>query len=218
MRIAQRIRRDGFAFLDAYKPNLPTAKVAQILGHEIALPNVPDVQRLVPKPVVRSTPNSYSGNYGLGRFPLHTDLAHWARPPHYLLLRCVVGSPNVATHVLDGNALLDTIGQDDLWRALVRPRRPLNGRRELLRLLELVGARGLLRWDFLYIRPASDFGKAICDHVVDLLQVALPSSHYLTQPGDTLVIDNWRMLHGRSAITAPAENRLIERMYLGDVN
>lgn len=218
MRIAKRIKRDGYAFIEAYQPIWPTAKVAHDLGSETNLPDVPNVQRLVPKPLASATPNSYSGNYGLGQFPLHTDLAHWARPPRYLLLRCVVGSPAVATHVLDGQAVIDTIGRDDLWRALVLPRRPLNGRRALLRLLERVDDRGLLRWDTLFIRPASDFGKTICDAVVAFLRAASPTPYYLAQPGDTLVIDNWRVLHGRSAIAAAAENRLIERMYLGDLN
>jgi alpha-ketoglutarate-dependent taurine dioxygenase len=217
MRIANTIQRAGFAFLDQFKPSWPTTKVAAFLGRATALPNVPDVHHLVPKSVAAATPSSYSGNYGLGQFPLHTDLAHWARPPRYLLLRCVVGSPNVATQLLDGQSLIDTIGHDQLWRALVRPRRPLSGRRELLRLLEQGSDGALLRWDFLYIRPASEYSKAVYDGVVQFLRMASPEGHYLRQPGDTVIVDNWRMLHGRSSITANSQTRIIERMYLGDV-
>ncbi|MCK1658534.1 TauD/TfdA family dioxygenase [Bradyrhizobium sp. 151] len=36
----------------------------------------------------------------------------------------------------------------------------------------------------------------------------------LTSPGDTLVIDNWRMLHGRSAVAELCSDRIIERTYL----
>jgi len=37
----------------------------------------------------------------------------------------------------------------------------------------------------------------------------------LTSPGDTLVIDNWRMLHGRSAVPRDGLQRHVERAYLG---
>ncbi|TIW05266.1 MAG: TauD/TfdA family dioxygenase, partial [Mesorhizobium sp.] len=32
--------------------------------------------------------------------------------------------------------------------------------------------------------------------------------------GDTLIIDNWRMLHARSPIITGTEDRAIERIYL----
>ncbi|HAH95942.1 MAG TPA: hypothetical protein DCL69_03455, partial [Firmicutes bacterium] len=32
--------------------------------------------------------------------------------------------------------------------------------------------------------------------------------------GDTLVIDNWRMLHARSPVPAGREDRKIQRVYL----
>ena len=219
MEIAARIRRDGFAFIKEYRPNLSTLGVTRHLGNQIAFPDIPDVQRLVPKPLRESTPNSYSGNYGLGQFPLHTDLAHWARPPRYMLLRCVVGSPEVSTYVLNGKSILRAIGHEPLRRTLVRPRRPLNGQRQLLRLLDSAGnGCSLIRWDFLYIRPASDFSNTVYTEVVSWLRNATPEALSLVMPGDTLIIDNWRMLHGRSHITTHAQNRLVERMYLGDLH
>jgi alpha-ketoglutarate-dependent taurine dioxygenase len=39
----------------------------------------------------------------------------------------------------------------------------------------------------------------------------------LTSPGDTLWVDNWRMLHGRSAVTADQADRVIERAYFGEL-
>nr|WP_281066390.1 TauD/TfdA family dioxygenase [Xanthobacter flavus] len=37
----------------------------------------------------------------------------------------------------------------------------------------------------------------------------------LAHPGDTLIIDNWRMLHARSPIPPGREDRSIQRVYLG---
>jgi hypothetical protein len=39
----------------------------------------------------------------------------------------------------------------------------------------------------------------------------------LNEPGDTVLIDNWRMLHGRSQILAQGKVRHIERVYLSEV-
>ncbi len=36
----------------------------------------------------------------------------------------------------------------------------------------------------------------------------------LEQTGDTLVVDNWRMLHARSAVPMTQRNRKIHRAYL----
>jgi alpha-ketoglutarate-dependent taurine dioxygenase len=36
----------------------------------------------------------------------------------------------------------------------------------------------------------------------------------LARAGDTLLIDNWRMLHARSSIPLGREDRIIERVYL----
>jgi alpha-ketoglutarate-dependent taurine dioxygenase len=39
----------------------------------------------------------------------------------------------------------------------------------------------------------------------------------LLQPGDTLLIDNWRMLHGRSEVSTQSTSRIIDRVYLAEV-
>jgi len=36
----------------------------------------------------------------------------------------------------------------------------------------------------------------------------------LEKPGDTLVVDNWRMFHARSAVPTTQRNRNIHRAYL----
>jgi L-asparagine oxygenase len=78
------------------------------------------VHQLTPKRVEDAPANTYSGNYGLGPFPVHTDLAHWYVPPRYFLLRCVVGSDDVPTVLVDGARLIAKLGVSTLSRALMR--------------------------------------------------------------------------------------------------
>ncbi|WP_189666890.1 TauD/TfdA family dioxygenase [Pseudomonas amygdali] len=39
----------------------------------------------------------------------------------------------------------------------------------------------------------------------------------LCNPGDTLIVDNWRMLHGRSAVPTSAMRRQLERIYISEL-
>ena len=40
----------------------------------------------------------------------------------------------------------------------------------------------------------------------------------LQKSGDCLIINNWKMLHGRSEINKESLNRLYERIYLSELN
>src|SRR2546423_858394 len=88
------VRRLGHAFLPRWQTNASTEEVARSAGRlvnvEALLPGsgIPSVQVLHPRPQAEAPRNQYSGTFGLGEFPLHTDLAHWSRPPRYLMLRC----------------------------------------------------------------------------------------------------------------------------------
>lgn len=147
----------GFAVIRRFDGDSASIDAANRLGHVDIVEGLDPVQTLIPRPLDEAAPNTYSGNFGCSSLPLHTDLAHWARPPRYIALRCVRGAPNVATRVLDGRALIASIGADTLRMALVQPRRPMRNVRQLLRLLERFGDSScdLIRWDSLYLRPAS---------------------------------------------------------------
>src|SRR5881396_827254 len=96
--VAAALKRDGYWIAHRWHRDLTTKDLGVLVGAvldlESLLPGsgIPTVQTLRPRLVDESLTNQYSGRYGLGEFPLHTDLAHWARPPRYFLLRCRVGS------------------------------------------------------------------------------------------------------------------------------
>lgn len=114
-------------------------------------------------PQTTSTPNTYSGLFGVGQFPFHTDLAHWPEPPRYVLLRCIKGYEELPTLLADGKSLLRDITPDILGRAIVRPRRRVRGHSRLLRLLQSqTDGEALLRWDEVFLKPASTVGELAC--------------------------------------------------------
>jgi L-asparagine oxygenase len=64
---------------------------------------------LTPKANSEASPVSYSGLYGLGEFPMHTDMAHWRMPPRYLVLWAQAGSIDVKTPLLDSSKLIESL-------------------------------------------------------------------------------------------------------------
>ena len=202
----------GYVLLPEHLPGEMPEQVAAGFGEMITPWEGGLVQRLVPR--AGSTPNTYSGNFGLGPFPFHTDLAQWRVPPRYLMLRCVKGYRDVPTLLLDGRVLLQRLGTETLRRAVVRPRRPQAGEVRLLRLLQSEADESLLRWDTVYLRPASRIGEIAFADMARCIGDASPQPVVMVGHGDTLIIDNWRMLHARPPIPADRYDRCLERVYL----
>jgi L-asparagine oxygenase len=224
--VIQTLTNHGYAFVTCWQPDLSTQDVATKLG------NVLDISKLLPhsgisniqalKPREQSTElnNQYSGAYGLGHFPLHTDLAHWQRPPRYILLRCIIGSPAVATVVIPSIDLFSELDETTLKRAVVRPRKK-NISDELCVLPVVYSENDMVgvRWDSLFLVPMNEAAKRVNRFIASYSWDNKRLNYeYLSQPGDTLIIDNWRMLHGRSAVQQSEKDRLLERAYLSDIS
>jgi hypothetical protein len=206
------LMRCGYAFVQDYYPGTDTVAVA----HAVGQPLIPWEDRLVQELVPRASapPNTYSGIYGLGNFPFHTDLAHWRLPPRYLLLRCVAGYADIPTLLVDGEALIDSVTLDILMRAIFRPRRPRDGILSLLPICEPTDDGPRLRWDEVFLKPASKIGDIADLRIREWLGECESVSIALVGAGDTLLIDNWRMMHARSPIPPGCEGRKIDRIYL----
>lgn len=215
--LASTIASNGFVFLKRWHANLSSEEILTRTGRAQAFRNASPVHRLLPQ--TDATPNTYSGIYGLKDFPFHSDMAHWRTPPRYLMLRCIKGHESVVTSVADGHEIVSHVGDVQLARALVKPRRPLNGAIPLLSLYRpQCGERpSLLRWDEKFIIPASQMGERGMTLLRQALDEVTITSTSLCDQGDTLLIDNWRMLHGRSVVPSEHSDRIIERAYLGEI-
>lgn len=167
---------------------------------------------LTVNPVDAKPKNTYAGNYGFGKLPLHTDLAHWHIPPRYLMLRCVVPDPQVTTLLLHHREVFGKLPAIVVDRALFRPRRRLNGKMYLLRLRN----GGVFRWDQLFLTPENKEAFQVQSLMTSdnsgfkIMELALD------KPGMTVVIDNWNMLHGRSFVKNNSSPRCIERAYFSE--
>jgi hypothetical protein len=212
------IKERGFVFVPESNVGSKPMDAFSRIGNVSTLEGFAATQSLVPRNAVDAPPNTYSGNFGKSDFPLHTDLAHWAVPPRFLALRCTKGTPHVLTRIIDANVLIEAFGYIALRRTLVHPRRPLNGRKQLLRLLNSSsGGASIFRWDSLFLRSASVESENVFTRVLEFLKKARPHEIGLVNSGDTLIVDNWRMLHGRSSAPEGASERQMERAYLSTI-
>lgn len=223
--ITKNLRQFGYVLMPKWHPDQSTIDMARSIGSVIDvhafLPrsNIPTVQTLRPRRLSESTSNQYSGTYGLDDFPLHTDLAHWARPPRYLMLRCASASADVVTRLLSASAIVSLVGEETLRRAVVRPRRPPpNGKLCLLPLVFFTGNAAGYRWDSLFLVPMNNAAERVAGVMTanafgseDVLTLSL------TTPGDTLILDNWKLLHGRGSVRLSDMGRRIERVYFSEL-
>ena len=208
--LLHRLQTDGFVDLGQIDPSIPTVVVASefakfIGAAVIADPEALQVSLLGSKPI-----NTYGGNYGLRALPLHTDLAHWHRPPRYLMLRCVVGSPRVCTRVLHCRNLEPQIPRALMKRALFSPRRRLDGKMFLLHML----TNELFRWDELFLQPKNQPAVEALQRMLEAENGIEVANFVLDQPGHALLIDNWHALHGRSRVPESEAGRRLERVYM----
>lgn len=218
--IAEAIAMHGYALVRGHRPYLPSLDALSEFGQIDTVEGLHSVQTLVPHDLTEAPPNTYSGNFGVAEFPLHTDLAHWAVPPRFLALRCVHGSESVATRLLDGWVLTKQFRPDLLRTILVQPRRPMQNGKQLLQLLERIESSEhfRLRWDTVYLRPATSHSAELFANVFAFLSRTQPSEFVLLERGDTLIVDNWRCLHGRASAPDSARTRQIDRAYLRSIS
>lgn len=219
------LRTNGYAFLPELDPLRSSLEVAECIG------SIVDLQALYPGEGLKAVhslramkedeakPNTYSGMLGLREFPPHTDFANWAFPPRFLMLRCIVGFNHVFTRVIQSHALVSILGESISRRALFRPRRQVLGKPMTIipMCFSSMGTEGV-RWDPRFLRPLNQeakeaFSKASESINLQETMVEVP----LSAPGDTLLIDNWRCLHGRSEVGVRALGRHIERVLLDEV-
>jgi hypothetical protein len=157
-------------------------------------------------------PRSLSAQYGLNALPFHVELSYRTRPCRYLLLGCIdPGSPGTLTKLLDWRTL--GFSPKELHLLESAPILVRSGRRSFYSTI-LCYSRTLLRYDPGCLEAVDERGRAVLRLVEHRL--ALGSSRFHEwRRGDILIIDNWRILHGRGP-TQQGSGRRLARLLIND--
>jgi hypothetical protein len=75
----------------------------------------------------------------------------------------------------------------------------------------------VFRWEPIFLKPLNQEARALAKTMGNSEWNEAASKFLLKEPGDTLIVDNWRMLHGRGEVKPVNEGRQIERVYLSEV-
>lgn len=219
------LKKNGYLLLKSYKCEATTLEVASSLAKIVTVGDlVPEtgistVHKVIPKNKAETNAHSYSGIYGLGAFPFHTDLAHWSVPPRFIVLRCVEGDDSVATLILTPQHIQKLKKWLPLSKALFSPRRNIATHcAVILPMMFAVDGVNYIRWDKDFLNPVNESGRVVRDGIENALKNAdSPAAITLSSPGDTLILDNWRCIHSRTSVP-DGSKRVIERVYLeGDL-
>lgn len=167
------------------------------------------VEEVVPTAFDEALPRSLSASYGTGALPLHTDTAHRLRPARVIILGCVnVGMPISATRLLDSTSLRWSASEWQLLSSAVFLVR--TGRHSFY--------SSILNDDFEFVRfdpgcmePTDNRSEMALQLFSDRISSARCQTVDWLE-GRFLVLDNWRMLHGRSAASCKS-GRVLVRSY-----
>ena len=176
-------------------------------------PSGPLLDRLNPIEKSEAQPRTLSELYGRGAFPLHTDAAHHRAPPRLTVLRLATGTRKRRTLLLDWHQAYDD-ELHDLMRAgiwLVR-----SGRHRFYRpALDLpAGSQYRLRFDDGCMTPVTPRAHTAVAHMAELGRRREVRQVIWTK-GMIMVLDNWRILHGRGPYPEQAkEDWTLERILL----
>ena len=221
--VTEQLRSADYIFIKQFRVHHSTIDIAQSLGAVLDMPtmldrsDIPTVQLLKPQRELQAPRDGYSRAFGYGEFPFHTDLAHWVRPPPYFMLRCHKGSPSVSTQLLQFSDIECKLGSELIARALMRPRklRP-NGTNCLLPVKYKINDLYAFRWDSLFLIPMTQAAKRIGSNMSTTNWSRIHSLS-LVDPGDTLIVDNRRLLHSRTSVSPNDADRRIERVYFSEI-
>lgn len=184
--------------------------IAADLGQPIVAKNG-IVEEVSPHRMEDSNPNSLSGKYGLDDFPLHCDTSHWIVPCRYILLACKKASDvPVSTKLLDTRDM--NLSSSDKRLVLSSVFLIKNGRKSFYSSI-LSSSRDFIRLDPGCMYALDDDSKKAMEIYSYTKQKDLVKE-INWRIGDILIIDNWRVLHGRRS--SPNLDRALMRVRVNE--
>lgn len=196
--------------------------ICRLLGSPIKHEKEGDIIMKIKPDPLESKASTPAYNNGV-KFDLHSELPYVHLPPDYIALLCMCNEQKIGTNISDVDTILEKLDRstidllsDKAYKVLIPPhfghtnshseRRPMISR----------NANGM--YD-LHVR----FDGILCDtneHRVAVEKLKTVADENIkevtTRPGQILVINNRRSLHGRRAITSDARNsrRELRRIYI----
>jgi hypothetical protein len=193
---------------DASDDQITTAvkTMAGRLGTPVADRGSDIFQALKPTTPKQAHPSSLSAQFGTGELPLHMDTAHWTTPCRYVVLACLEPGPSpTPTYLYDCmTSPFDNNETRVLREGLFHVK---NGRKSFYSSV-VSSMRSYFRFDPGCMFPMNDAAKDAAHVFTQKLENSI-KFHW--RRGALLVLDNWRVLHGRGEAHGDEGGRILLR-------
>lgn len=166
-------------------------------------------ERIRPMNEQKARTSSLSRRFGFNALPLHTDTAHWIEPSRFVVLGCSnAGLRESRTLLADSRSLKFS---DAEWNETAKATyRVLNGRHSFF--APIFGPeKQFCRFDEGCMDPVDNLSTEVMRKISYLFKNG-PLEEISWQRGKVLIIDNWRMLHGRTAVSQKEDQRELIRV------
>ena len=216
--LLEKVQTYGWANIQVSPDPVDILNLSRSLGTIVHQPSRPEISTLKPLEKNSAQANTTSALYGLGKFPFHTDLAHWPLPPRYV----VMGNGNTLSNI--PTLLLDTRSSGLFEHLCKNAKLGVWNIKKTLRpfacSLFLTQSNKIgLRWDSNVMSPLNIAARQIGTELSQLLESESRTheiSHKWNVPGLCVVIDNWRVLHSRPSIPLNEASRVLYRVFVSE--
>jgi len=203
---------EGWVELETNSSDEELLSIAKSIGAIAKHPNGQEIFELKPKNGLSSVKGTFSNRFGFKQFPLHTDTAFYARPIRYMMLHSIDES-QCSTTILHSDSILNSLSKEeyDLARKAVFTIKT-NSATFYSSLLFIHNNIKGFKYDPTCMFPANKAGKIIESRIRNALRTC--NKVPLKWSGNnTLIIDNWKCLHGREA-SKEDYKRVLKRIYI----
>lgn len=204
--------KKGVVEIESNSTDNELISIASAVGDIVEHPNGQTVFTLTPKTSKNTVKGTFSNRFGFNEFPIHTDTAFLPKPVRYVLFH-TVGKSTCDTTLVNINQILDCLTSKELSlleRAVFVVK--TNQTSFYASLFFGNNSKEGFRYDPTCMSPTNKSAKKIEPILQNVLAKIVP--YNITWSGNkTVIIDNWKSLHGRSAIGNDTERQL-KRIYI----
>lgn len=186
------LKARGWTVLDSDAQESSLLKIGKVLGTPVPpKPGCTLISRLTPTPSSKGK-KTFSTVFGKGKFPMHTDTAHWPKPARYIIL-CDAGKlHDRPTLIVSGNEILNFFDPSDVGNAVWKVSGP-SGYFPCSLTFSYDGCMGL-RYDPLCMECLNASARSIS---ANIKRIPIIPKEISWKFGKVVIFDNWRVLHGR---------------------
>jgi alpha-ketoglutarate-dependent taurine dioxygenase len=204
------LRTNGWIEIDNISSDIDLVNISKEIGKIIPQQNGELIYKLTPSNGKSSVKGTFSNRYGFNSFPLHTDTAFWTVPVRYILLSSLYRSDcnTVLTSASSILNLLELKDRENAQRAIFKIKTTQSQFYSSLIFNERNDTG--IKYDSACMFPANNFAKSF---VQKLSESRIPVNEIKWKGNNAIIIDNWKMLHGRGAALID-EKRELKRIYI----